>query len=106
MSRAIKEFAAIGERLPNGALLVDRTWTRTEDWADGLVYHEAVVLCVLNHGQRREFATWIYCLDPRQGEVTISGHYFDSIEQAVADYVKRSEAMMQTGIYAPVDVTP
>jgi len=102
MITSVQPLTVVGERLPNGAVLVDRAWTRSEDWTDNLVYHEAVVLCVLNHGShRREFATWIYCLDPRQGEVTISGRYFDNIEAATADFVQRSAAQMQTGVFSP-----
>lgn len=96
-----QRLTRLGEFLPNGARLIARMWTRTEDWADDLTYHEAVVLAMLGHGSRHEFATWIYCLDPRQGEVTISGRYFSNIEEATADYVKRYSAQMQPGIYAP-----
>lgn len=97
MITSVQSLTRIGERLPNGAVLIARAWTRTEDLTDGLVYHEAVVLALIQKGDRHEYATWVYCLDPRQfGEFTVSGHYFDGIDDAVLDYRVRTRHNLVT----------
>lgn len=101
MITSVQSLTRIGERLPNGAVLVDRAWTRTEDWANDRTYHEAIVLAVLNHGSRHEFVTWLYCLNPDDGEVTINGRYFDGLLHAVVDFKQRVKAQKMTGKYAP-----
>ena len=90
MITSVQSLTRIGERLPNGAVLIDRTWTRSEEWGSG-VAHEAIVLALIPKGDRHEYVTWVYCLDPRQfGEFTVSGHYFDGIDDAVLDYRVRT----------------
>ena len=101
MITSVQSLTRIGETLPNGAVLLDRTWTRTEDWTDGLVYHEAVALGLIRH-KRPDFVTWVYCLNPEQGEFTVAGNYHHDIVKAVADYEKRIKRHLVTdGPYKP-----
>ena len=107
MITSVQSLTRIGETLPNGAVLVARAWTRTEDWLDGNVYHEAIVLAVRevhrpSAGSRVEYVTWLYCLDPLRGEVTINGRYFDGFIDAALDYEKRvKNLLIHDGPYKP-----
>lgn len=88
MITSVQSLTRIGETLPNGAVLIDRRWTRSEEWGSG-VAHEAIVLALIPKGDRHEYVTWHYCLNPEHGEVMVQGHYFDLIHDAVLDFNTR-----------------
>lgn len=71
---------AVAEGLPNGALLIERRFTK-----DG----HAIVLAFT--GRFQPFATWFEARHPGKVPVTLNGHYFDDIEGAVEDFTQRVE---------------
>ena len=105
MITSVQTLTRIGDRLPIGAVVIDRTWTRVEErngeWGCG-VAHEAIVLALIPFRDSHEYVTWLYCLDPERGEVTVSGHYFDRIHDAVLDFNTRVRVHLVTdGPYKP-----
>lgn len=105
MITSVQSLTRIGDRLPNGAVLIDRKWTRSEErngeWGSG-VAHEAIVLALIARGERREYVTWQYVLDPERGEITVAGHYFNDLLGAVANYQKRvKNLLVHDGPYKP-----
>lgn len=101
MITSVQSLTRRGERLPNGAVLIDRVWTRTEDWENDRTYHESIVIALLNHGSRVEFVTWKCCLHPEEGEVTINGRYYDTLLNAVVGFKQRVGQEMTEGKFKP-----
>ena len=74
----------IGTVLPNGATVVEYTVDHDTSLAGG------VVLCTANGLSADPFVTWNWWANP-EGEICCStGHYFDRLEPAVADFKKRA----------------
>lgn len=65
----------IGDKLPNGAIVLD-----TKDRG-----FETIILCLW----KKEFVTW--CYDEQGG--TYWGHYFSSIQEAMLYFNKRTNAL-------------
>lgn len=74
----------IGASLPNGATVVDFT---SDPFGDA---HGGVVLCTAGNMSADPFVTWNWWVNT-EGEICCSsGHYFDRLEPAVADFSKRA----------------
>lgn len=77
-----------GERLANGAVLIDKRFTYTEARATG---HMCSGYCIALRADSsyHEFVTWRYVINPELGEFTTDGRYFDTLDEAVKDYMER-----------------
>lgn len=76
----------IGSTLDNGAIVID--YRADEGESDGWYLPGGVVLAMFNGAD--PYVTWNYGVRA-DGTVTCSnGHYFDMIEPAVADFLRRA----------------
>lgn len=82
------EMIKRGDVLPNGALVLQVGIDTTQE-VFGDMRPQGVVLAMVGGGSwAHEFVTWDYVIDER-GVVTVSGHYFDSVVNAVDDFRQR-----------------
>lgn len=75
------------EQLQNGAYIIaERKKYYEHD------KHLRVVLCYWNHGDRKEYVTWVRNMqDVERGyDGTYHGHYFDNILDASEDFTGRT----------------
>lgn len=79
-----------GERLPNGAVLIDKRIRKIDVWADGTEIPIGYCLAV-RPGSDYEYVTWQYVIRP-DAEITASGRYFADFYSAVRDYEERCGA--------------
>lgn len=66
-----------GDRLRNGAIVVDMRETGSDD---------AVILAVWRMDRHAEYVTWRARVD---GYGTYAGHYYDTLAEAMTDYERR-----------------
>ena len=76
-----------GERLANGAVLIDKRITVSDVWADGTEICSGYCLAV-RPGSNYEYVTWQYVIRP-DAEITATGRYFADFYTAVRDYEDR-----------------
>ena len=94
---------SVGDRLPNGATVLDSVLTQAETYPDG-TYRYGYVLAMTD---RREFVTWHLAVRPNGEWVTTSGHYHPSVILAVRDYsdrVARGESLVAAGVGRTADL--
>ena len=75
---------AVGDRLPNGALVLDAVISQRDAHSEGTYYYGYVLA-----QSGTEIVSWRLGIDPK-GEIhTWSGRYFKSIYKAVQNYSER-----------------
>lgn len=71
-------FDSVGDTLPNGATIVAISARNAHEW---------IILAIRPNGDG--YVTW-KCSRPGDGSDTRWGHYFDDLDEALADYKERA----------------
>ena len=77
---------SVGDVLPNGATVLDVVCDELASFDDEGTYRYGYVLAM----RGRKFVTWRLGVRPSGELVTLAGHYYPTITQAVADFSARS----------------
>jgi hypothetical protein len=88
MSNVIKiarpHMPAIGDRLPNGATLLDYSISVIDDTEEGVYRYGKCLALMPTSGDK--YVTWRLAVKPDGTAVTQSGHYFDRLLPALEDF--------------------
>lgn len=80
MTSTIMSAPKVGDRINNGAVILDIKPTVGDGW---------IVLCLFTDSKYHPYVTW-WAYWTRTGELAASmGHYYDQLSQAIVDFDSR-----------------